>query len=93
MGFDTHVWYLTSRKIPTSVNSSTWLWIASFLSEARLLFFCFTGSAWLNMFIQCLVLKVVTDIGQKDKNEAKSDKTGHENGKSVKRRSRRHIHY
>ncbi|GKB08907.1 hypothetical protein Tco_0837219 [Tanacetum coccineum] len=62
MGFDTYVWYLTSRKIPASVNSSTWLWIALFLSGARLLLFCFTGSAWLNTFIRCLVLKVSPPI-------------------------------
>ncbi|GJT60422.1 hypothetical protein Tco_1003955 [Tanacetum coccineum] len=45
-------------RILAFVNSSTWLWITSFLSGARLLFFCFIGSAWLNTFIQCSVLKV-----------------------------------
>ncbi|GJS44316.1 hypothetical protein Tco_0569359 [Tanacetum coccineum] len=57
-GFDTYVWYLTSCRIPTSINSSTKLWITSFLSGARIIFFCFIGSAWLNTFIRCSVLKV-----------------------------------
>ncbi|GJV96602.1 hypothetical protein Tco_1548179 [Tanacetum coccineum] len=55
-GLATHVWYLTSHRIPAFVTSSTSLYVASLRSGAKPRFFC-VGSICLYSFSLCLVLK------------------------------------
>ncbi|GJT63331.1 hypothetical protein Tco_1006864 [Tanacetum coccineum] len=56
-GFDTHVWYLTSRRMSAFVSSSTSLWSASLLSGASPLILSVFCSMCFNSFNLCSVMK------------------------------------